>query len=197
MDTLIPMRCMPCGKTLGHLQIPYENLLQQGYSAGQAMDILRLKRYCCRKSVFAPAQLPLGGPGLDSQSYQPPPMSVGIPDDLLTVQLTPVPISTGERIYETGSRPQNRYMTERIFHSTPLTDPEVQRLTQQFINSGYHPNEAEVRARGIVINNRVKQAVAELVQQINPATDFPYTEAEALDSIRATRFTQAGRWIPN
>lgn len=61
MDTsLFPVRCYTCGKVIGHLQIPYENLISQGVSPEDAMDQLGIKRFCCRTNALSPAVLPAG-----------------------------------------------------------------------------------------------------------------------------------------
>lgn len=54
----VGVRCT-CGKVLADKQIPFENLLQQGVSPKDAMDQLKLSRYCCRTRMMAPGQLPL------------------------------------------------------------------------------------------------------------------------------------------
>src|SRR3990170_1906714 len=49
---LFPVRCISCLKVLGALQIKYENLLLNGFSPGEALDKLEVKRYCCRTNIL-------------------------------------------------------------------------------------------------------------------------------------------------
>lgn len=57
METLFPVRCYTCGKVLGSKQIPYENLIREGYHPKQAMDALGIKRICCRAYTMCPIQI--------------------------------------------------------------------------------------------------------------------------------------------
>ena len=45
---IIPVRCLSCGKPVGHLYEQYLEQSQKGEKAGKVMDKLGLKRYCCR-----------------------------------------------------------------------------------------------------------------------------------------------------
>lgn len=45
---LIPIRCMTCGKPVGHLWDEYRKQTQAGKKAKDVMDKLGLERYCCR-----------------------------------------------------------------------------------------------------------------------------------------------------
>lgn len=49
---LFPVRCISCLKVLGALQIKYENLLLNGFSPGEALDKLEVRRYCCRTNIL-------------------------------------------------------------------------------------------------------------------------------------------------
>lgn len=55
---LFPINCYNCDKLLGHLQLPYESLIAQGYTPNDAMNELKIKNYCCRMRVMSPAVIP-------------------------------------------------------------------------------------------------------------------------------------------
>lgn len=48
---MIPIRCMSCGKPVGHLWEEYQARLKKGENPKKALDALGLERYCCR-SLF-------------------------------------------------------------------------------------------------------------------------------------------------
>jgi DNA-directed RNA polymerase subunit N len=48
---IIPIRCLSCGKPVGHLHEEYKEQVEKGSDAGSVMDKLGLVRYCCR-SLF-------------------------------------------------------------------------------------------------------------------------------------------------
>ncbi|MCK4714523.1 MAG: DNA-directed RNA polymerase subunit N [Candidatus Aenigmarchaeota archaeon] len=48
---IIPIRCMTCGKPVGHLWEPYQAETRKGRKPKAIMDSLGLERYCCR-SLF-------------------------------------------------------------------------------------------------------------------------------------------------
>lgn len=45
---MIPIRCISCGKPVGHLWEQYQLATGNGEQPGKVMDKLGLKRYCCR-----------------------------------------------------------------------------------------------------------------------------------------------------
>lgn len=45
---IIPVRCMSCGKPVGHLWEEYKKRTQAGEAAKKVLDELGLERYCCR-----------------------------------------------------------------------------------------------------------------------------------------------------
>lgn len=45
---IIPVRCMSCGKVVGHLWEEFKRRVETGEDAGKVMDALSLERYCCR-----------------------------------------------------------------------------------------------------------------------------------------------------
>jgi len=46
-----------CGKVVGNKWEKYLKLLQADYHAGQALDALELKRYCCRRMLLTHVDL--------------------------------------------------------------------------------------------------------------------------------------------
>jgi len=48
---IVPVRCMSCGKVIGHLWEEFNARTQSGEDAQKVLDELGLERYCCR-SVF-------------------------------------------------------------------------------------------------------------------------------------------------
>ncbi|MBI2084539.1 MAG: DNA-directed RNA polymerase subunit N [Candidatus Aenigmarchaeota archaeon] len=46
---IIPVRCFTCNKPVGHLWEDYKKRTTAGEDAGNVMDQLGLKRYCCRQ----------------------------------------------------------------------------------------------------------------------------------------------------
>jgi DNA-directed RNA polymerase I, II, and III subunit RPABC5 len=54
---LIPVRCFTCGKVTGTKWIPYQKLLEEGYTENDALDKLGLKRYCCRRILLTHVDL--------------------------------------------------------------------------------------------------------------------------------------------
>jgi DNA-directed RNA polymerase subunit N len=45
---IIPIRCVSCGKPVGHLWETYKERIEKGEEKKKAMDALGLERYCCR-----------------------------------------------------------------------------------------------------------------------------------------------------
>jgi DNA-directed RNA polymerase I, II, and III subunit RPABC5 len=54
---MIPIRCWSCGKITGNKWEPYQNMLNEGKSSGEALDNLGLKRYCCRRVILGHVEL--------------------------------------------------------------------------------------------------------------------------------------------
>mmetsp|Transcript_6491 Transcript_6491/g.9988 ORF Transcript_6491/g.9988 Transcript_6491/m.9988 type:complete len:80 (+) Transcript_6491:40-279(+) len=57
---IIPVRCFTCGKVVGNLYkkfIMMKNAGQDGYDEREALDILGLKRYCCRRMIMTHVDL--------------------------------------------------------------------------------------------------------------------------------------------
>jgi DNA-directed RNA polymerase subunit N len=51
IDTIIPIRCLSCGKPVAGLWEKYKERTEAGENPGKVMDDLGLERYCCR-SLF-------------------------------------------------------------------------------------------------------------------------------------------------
>ncbi|KAI9818271.1 MAG: DNA-directed RNA polymerase II subunit L [Phylliscum demangeonii] len=56
---IIPVRCFSCGKVVGDLWEPYLRLLEEsgGDHAGEALDQVGCKRYCCRRMLMTHVDL--------------------------------------------------------------------------------------------------------------------------------------------
>jgi len=54
---IIPIRCFTCGKVIGNKFEIYLQLLHEDYSDGDALDALRLRRYCCRRMLLTHVDL--------------------------------------------------------------------------------------------------------------------------------------------
>jgi DNA-directed RNA polymerase subunit N len=48
---IIPVRCLSCGKPIGHLWEGYKERVEKGGNPRKILDELGLERYCCR-TVF-------------------------------------------------------------------------------------------------------------------------------------------------
>ncbi|MEM2176892.1 MAG: DNA-directed RNA polymerase subunit N [Archaeoglobaceae archaeon] len=44
-----PIRCFSCGAVIAHLYPKYLELLKSGKTPKQALDELKIQRYCCRR----------------------------------------------------------------------------------------------------------------------------------------------------
>lgn len=54
---IIPVRCFTCGKIIGNKWEKYLNLQLIGNTEGDALDVLKLKRYCCRRMMLGHVDL--------------------------------------------------------------------------------------------------------------------------------------------
>ncbi|CEF63123.1 DNA-directed RNA polymerases I, II, and III subunit RPABC5 [Strongyloides ratti] len=54
---IIPIRCFTCGKVIGNKWEEYIKLLQEENTEGDALDALKLKRYCCRRMLLSHVDL--------------------------------------------------------------------------------------------------------------------------------------------
>jgi|EP01049_Picozoa_sp_SAG25_P002134 DNA-directed RNA polymerase I, II, and III subunit RPABC5 len=54
---IIPVRCFTCGKVIGDKWEQYMNLLQTDMNEAEALDSLKLERYCCRRMLLTHVDL--------------------------------------------------------------------------------------------------------------------------------------------
>ncbi|KAK9805331.1 hypothetical protein WJX73_002956 [Symbiochloris irregularis] len=54
---IIPVRCFTCGKVIGNKWDMYLDLLQADYTESEALDGLKLTRYCCRRMLMTHVDL--------------------------------------------------------------------------------------------------------------------------------------------
>ena len=54
---IIPIRCFTCGKVIGNVWDKYLNLLDSGKEIAEALDILGMRRYCCRRMLISHVDL--------------------------------------------------------------------------------------------------------------------------------------------
>jgi DNA-directed RNA polymerase subunit N len=54
---IIPVRCLSCGKPIGHLWEEYKKRIDSGEEAGKVLDDLKLVRYCCRATLLGHADM--------------------------------------------------------------------------------------------------------------------------------------------
>ncbi|MBI4010300.1 MAG: DNA-directed RNA polymerase subunit N [Candidatus Aenigmarchaeota archaeon] len=49
---IVPVRCITCGKVVGHLWEKYTKGLEKGGDGKKVLDSLGLVRYCCRQTFM-------------------------------------------------------------------------------------------------------------------------------------------------
>jgi DNA-directed RNA polymerase I, II, and III subunit RPABC5 len=55
---IIPVRCFTCGKVVGNKWEKYQELLETNeYEKNEILDILDLKKYCCRRMLLTHVEL--------------------------------------------------------------------------------------------------------------------------------------------
>tara|TARA_Y100000310_G_C20548336_1_gene746745 strand:- start:755 stop:952 length:198 start_codon:yes stop_codon:yes gene_type:complete len=54
---IIPVRCISCGKPIGHLWEEYKKRVADGENSAKVLEELGLKRYCCRAMLLGQADL--------------------------------------------------------------------------------------------------------------------------------------------
>ena len=54
---IIPIRCFTCGKVIANKWLKYQELIDQGYTEEEALDIIDFKRYCCRNMFLTHVDL--------------------------------------------------------------------------------------------------------------------------------------------
>lgn len=50
---MIPVRCFTCGNVIGDKWEEFSLRVQQGEEAGKILDLLGVKRYCCRRILLS------------------------------------------------------------------------------------------------------------------------------------------------
>jgi len=57
-NMIIPVRCFTCGKVVGNKWEKYQELLETNeYEKNEILDILDLKKYCCRRMILTHVEL--------------------------------------------------------------------------------------------------------------------------------------------
>ena len=54
---IIPVRCISCGKPIGHLWEEYKKRTESGENPKKVLDDLGLERYCCRSALLGHADM--------------------------------------------------------------------------------------------------------------------------------------------
>lgn len=54
---IIPIRCFTCGKPTANLWEAYKEMIEGGTSEEEALRLLRVKRYCCRRMLLSQVDL--------------------------------------------------------------------------------------------------------------------------------------------
>ncbi len=54
---IIPVRCFTCGKVIGQLYEKYSQLTDKGVSPSDALEELKIHRYCCRRIMLTSVPL--------------------------------------------------------------------------------------------------------------------------------------------
>eukprot|EP00049_Salpingoeca_infusionum_P017736 m.354160 g.354160 ORF g.354160 m.354160 type:complete len:74 (-) comp16941_c0_seq1:162-383(-) len=54
---IVPVRCFTCGKVIGNKYSKYMDLQMSEYTPGEALDIVGLRRYCCRRMILTHVDL--------------------------------------------------------------------------------------------------------------------------------------------
>lgn len=54
---IVPVRCFSCGKPVGGFYSEFKERVEKGEDAGKVLDDLKVKKYCCRKTLLTHAEL--------------------------------------------------------------------------------------------------------------------------------------------
>ena len=54
---IIPVRCLGCGRPVGHLWEEYKKRVDAGEDSGKVLDEFGLERYCCRAVLLGQADM--------------------------------------------------------------------------------------------------------------------------------------------
>lgn len=49
---LVPVRCFTCGNLIADKMERYQNAVKEGQQAGDVLDSLGIRRYCCRRMLL-------------------------------------------------------------------------------------------------------------------------------------------------
>lgn len=56
LEMIFPVRCFTCFKLIGHRWKEYQDLLKE-YDEGDALDIMDMRRYCCRRMFLTHVEI--------------------------------------------------------------------------------------------------------------------------------------------
>jgi len=54
---IVPVRCFTCGKLVGDKWEEFTSRVKAGEKAGEVLDSLGIKRYCCRRMLLAHVEI--------------------------------------------------------------------------------------------------------------------------------------------
>ncbi|MCX6803438.1 MAG: DNA-directed RNA polymerase subunit N [Candidatus Diapherotrites archaeon] len=54
---IVPIRCFSCGKAVSGVYLEFKERVEKGEDAGKVLDDLKIKRYCCRKTLLTHTEL--------------------------------------------------------------------------------------------------------------------------------------------
>ncbi len=54
---IIPVRCFTCGKLVGDIWEEFALRIKAGEKAGEVLDSLGIKRYCCRRMLLSHVEI--------------------------------------------------------------------------------------------------------------------------------------------
>ena len=54
---IIPVRCFTCGKLIGDAWEEFAKRVKAGEKAGEVLDSLGIKRYCCRRMLLSHVEI--------------------------------------------------------------------------------------------------------------------------------------------
>ena len=54
---IVPIRCFSCGKPVAGVYSEFKERVEKGENAGKVLDDLKIKKYCCRKTLLTHAEL--------------------------------------------------------------------------------------------------------------------------------------------
>lgn len=54
---IIPVRCFSCGNVIGSSWESYQKMIAEGKSKKEALDTLKIKKYCCRGAIMSHVEM--------------------------------------------------------------------------------------------------------------------------------------------